>query len=188
MRHFLLKASSLCLQPCSSIKAQHRHCRRRYADSLYVVFKVQQLREVIFFSKRNEDYMNKKAKNEIPRGGEKLSRQSKTMSRNDKNIIDSLLEWNLIHLLEDIFLHLDVQSLTNAEQAFPDSWRPFIQGNSKLYHKKLATISSWFLRSSIKTSSVGNSKKKEKSQSRRNPLFRQPLGTTLMAAPTLFQE
>ena len=141
-----------------------------------------------FFSKRNEDYMNKKAKNEIPRG-EKLSRQSKTMSRNDKNIIDSLLEWNLIHLLEDIFLHLDVQSLTNAEQAFPDSWRPFIQGNSKLYHKKLATISSWFLRSSIKTSSVGNSKKKEKSQSRRNPLFRQPLGTTLMAAaPTLFQE
>lgn len=133
--------------------------------------------------------MNKKKeieKNEIP-WGEKLSRQSKTMSRNDKNIIDSLLEWNLIHLVEDIFLHLDVQSLTNAEEASPDSWRPFIQGNSKLYHKKLATISSWFL---IKTSSVevGNFKKKEKSLSRRNPLFRQPLGTTLMAAPTLLQE
>ena len=123
--------------------------------------------------------MNKKAKNEIPRG-EKLSRQSKTMSRNDKNIIDSLLEWNLIHLLEDIFLHLDVQSLTNAEQASPYTWRSFIQQNSKLYHKKLATISSWFL---IKTSSLVEERK---SLSRRKPLFRTPLGTTL--APTLLQQ
>ena len=63
----------------------------------------------------------------------------------ENNIIDALIEGNLYHVVEEIFLHLDSQSLTNAEMASPAKWRPFIQANSKLYHKKLATISSWFL-------------------------------------------
>ena len=104
------------------------------------------------------------------------------MSSNVNNIIDALLEWNLVHIVEDIFLHLDVQSLTNAEQASPYTWRPFIQQNSKLYHKKLATISSWFL---IKTSSLVE-ERKAVGLNTGKPLFRKPLGTTL--APTLLQE
>ena len=67
------------------------------------------------------------------------------MSCSEKNILDELLNVNLDHVVEKIFLHLDCQSLTNAEMAFPVTWKPFIQGNSKLYNKKLETISSWFL-------------------------------------------
>lgn len=62
---------------------------------------------------------------------------------NDENIIDLLLESNLFHLVEDIFLRLDCQSLTNAETASPRKWSPFIQSNRRLYHKKMATISRW---------------------------------------------
>lgn len=60
------------------------------------------------------------------------------------NIIDELLECQLFHVVEDIFLRLDCQSLTNAEKASPKKWSPFIQASRKLYSKKLATISSWF--------------------------------------------
>lgn len=59
------------------------------------------------------------------------------------NIIDKLLESNLFYVVEDIFLLLDCQSLTNAESASPKKWSRFIQSSRKLYHKKLATISSW---------------------------------------------
>jgi len=61
------------------------------------------------------------------------------------NIINSLIDMNLDHVVEDIFLLLDCQSLTNAEIAFPGKWSGFIQKSKKLYHKKVATVSSWYL-------------------------------------------
>ena len=58
------------------------------------------------------------------------------------NIIDALLDRNLFHLVEDIFVRLDSQSLTNAENS-SNHWSQFIQLSGKLYRKKMATISSW---------------------------------------------
>ena len=67
------------------------------------------------------------------------------------NIISSLIDMNLDHLVEDIFLMLDCQSLTNAEIAFPEKWCGFIQNSTKLFLKKVATISSWYLMSPCKS-------------------------------------
>ena len=58
------------------------------------------------------------------------------------NIIDALLDKNLFHLVEDIFVRLDSQSLTNAENS-SNHWSQFIQLSGRLYRKKMATISSW---------------------------------------------
>jgi len=58
------------------------------------------------------------------------------------NIIDALLDRNLFHLVEDIFVRLDSQSLTNAENS-SHHWSQFIQLSGRLYRKKMATISSW---------------------------------------------
>ena len=58
------------------------------------------------------------------------------------NIIDALLDRNLFHLVEDIFVRLDSQSLTNAENS-SNHWSQFIQLSGRLYRKKMATISSW---------------------------------------------
>ena len=63
----------------------------------------------------------------------------------DNNIIDCLLDRQLFHVVEHIFLHLDSDALFNAERASPKRWSRFIQGNRKLYYKKLATISDWLL-------------------------------------------
>ena len=58
------------------------------------------------------------------------------------NIIDALLAENLFHLVEDIFVRLDSQSLTNAENS-SNHWSQFVQLSGRLYRKKMATISSW---------------------------------------------
>ena len=101
-----------------------------------------------------------------------LAIQSMTMS-SENNIIDALIEANLYHIVEDIFLHLDCQSLTNAEKASPAKWRPFIQANSKLYHKKLATISSWFL--------INEAAERKKERPKR--LLLTPIGTRTKLLP-----
>jgi hypothetical protein len=58
------------------------------------------------------------------------------------NLIDWLLAFQLVSVVEDIFLYLDCQSLTSAECASP-RWSHFIQSSQKLYHKKVRTIGSW---------------------------------------------
>ena len=70
---------------------------------------------------------------------------------NDFNIIDALLDGHLFHVVEDIFLRLDCQSLTNVENAVK-RWCQFIQVSGKLYHKKMATISSWLFINATKKS------------------------------------
>ena len=70
---------------------------------------------------------------------------------NDLNIIDALLDGHLFHVVEDIFLRLDCQSLTNVENAVK-RWCQFIQVSGKLYHKKMATISSWLFINATKKS------------------------------------
>jgi len=59
------------------------------------------------------------------------------------NLIDALIELNLYLIVEDIFLQLDCQSLTNAERASPGKWRLFIQSSQKLYRKKVESITGW---------------------------------------------
>ena len=64
------------------------------------------------------------------------------------NLIDALLDLHLYFIVEDIFLHLDCQSLTNAERASPEKWSQFIQSSQKLYRKKVAAITGWWFVSS----------------------------------------
>jgi len=90
---------------------------------------------------------------------------------NDFNIIDALLDGHLFHVVEDIFLRLDCQSLTNVENAVK-RWCQFIQVSGKLYHKKMATISSWLF--------INATKKKSRP--------RKTLGTTMLLYQELEQE
>ena len=92
------------------------------------------------------------------------------VDNNDFNIIDALLDGHLFHVVEDIFLRLDCQSLTNVENA-RKRWCQFIQVSGKLYHKKMATISSWLFINAAKKSRP-----------------RKALGTTMLLYQELEQE
>lgn len=65
------------------------------------------------------------------------------------NLLDALIDYEIFFIVEKIFLHLDTESLNNAECASPKKWGTFIQSSQKLYHKKVATLSSWW---SVKSS------------------------------------
>ncbi len=59
------------------------------------------------------------------------------------NIIDGLLAFNLVHVVEQIFLLLDNDSLMSAELASA-RWQYVIQASQQIYRSKLIRISSWF--------------------------------------------
>ncbi len=59
------------------------------------------------------------------------------------NIIDGLLAFRMIHVVEQIFMLLDNQSLTNAELASVQ-WSLVIQASQRIYQQKISRITSWF--------------------------------------------